>query len=513
MFIIDASTTPENLKTHLLSTRPLVLKPDFPPTPISVTSAVKLIKTTIKKQQNILIYGDYDVDGVCSATLLWQAIYPQNRNTLPFVPDRHLDGYGFNFNSYKRFIAEKNFTPDLVITVDNGIVATKEIRKLKKTGLKIIIVDHHLPSPDLPQVNAIVHSPEVCATALAWFIAKEIDPNSDLGLVALATVADCLPLTGVNRALVVHGLKILKLNPSPGIRQLAKSAGVNLATLSAYDLGFILAPRINAVGRLTNPTDALRLLCSQSLPQAGKYTEVLNQQNQDRQVLQKESFELAKTLIKSKNKLIFISEPSFHQGIIGLIAGRLTEKYYLPSIVVSPDGDTAKGSCRSIPELNIIDALRQFSDLFVDLGGHAQAAGFTITTANIPKLEKKLVALVNKTLKDLVKPATSVDAQMLPSGATLANCKIIKEFEPFGIGNPEPLFLFKDLEIKSIRVLGQTGDHLKLKFDTGLDAIGFKQGSLATKLKVGDAITFIASLSSNTWNSLTTPQLIIKEII
>jgi single-stranded-DNA-specific exonuclease len=513
MFVVDHHTTPQDLTKHLLLSRPLVLKPAFPKSPISITSAVKLINHAIKKQQNILIYGDYDVDGVCSTALLWQAIYSQNRATLPFVPDRHLDGYGFNFKSYQRFVTEKHFVPDLVITVDNGIVAVKEIEHLQKTGAKIIIVDHHLPSSVLPKANAIIHSPEVCATALAWFIAKAICSDSDFGLVALATIADCLPLTGINRALVIHGISALKLNPSPGIRQLAKFAGIDLSTLSAYDLGFILAPRINAVGRLTNPTDALRLLCSQNLTQAAKYSQVLNRQNQDRQSLQRVSFDLAKTLINPKNKLLYIFDPSFHPGVIGLIAGRLTEHYYLPSIVISPDGDIAKGSCRSIPELNIINTLRQFSNLFIDLGGHAQAAGFTIVTANIPKLEQKLITFVNHQLKNLVKPETLVDAQMLSTGATLKNAAIIKEFEPFGIGNPEPLFLFKNLEINSIRALGQTGDHLKLKLDTGLDAIGFKQGSLATKLKVGDTITFIASLSVNTWNNLTTPQLVIKEFV
>jgi single-stranded-DNA-specific exonuclease len=184
-----------------------------------------------------------------------------------------------------------------------------------------------------------------------------------------------MPLLGLNRNLVFHGLRSLRLSPSPGIKKLAEVSGVKLNEISAYHLGFIFGPRINAVGRLSNPTDALRLLCAPNLITAGKYAKILDEYNKDRQILQKDSLDLADNLTSDtlkSDKLIFVSDPSYHPGIIGLIAGQLKEKYYLPTVAISENGDIARGSCRSVPQLNIIEALRQFSDLFIDLGGHSQ---------------------------------------------------------------------------------------------------------------------------------------------
>lgn len=511
MFVIDGQTNPQNILDFFCQKRGIELNPS-PPTLSVSQQAVGLIKDFIGRSGSILIYGDYDVDGICATTLLWQAIYPINKNVRPFIPERKKDGYGFKYDSYQRHCLENNFFPELVITADNGVTAKKEINKLRKDGVKVVVIDHHLAEEELPKVDGLIYNAGLCAGGLAYFTAKELGGESDLGLAALATVADCQPLTGINRAIVKHGLDKLRLAPNVGVKKLLELSAIKVGDLTTYHLGFVLGPRINAIGRLTSAADALRLLCSQTEEQAKKYAQVLDRANQDRQSLQKESLDVAEKQVDLANKLIWVEDESFNQGIIGLIAGRLCEKYYLPAIAISVDGETAKGSCRSIPELNIIDTLRQFGNLFIDLGGHVQAAGFTIATANIPRLGRKLVKLVNQQLKDLVKPAAAVDAQMLPSGATLANYEVIKEFEPFGIGNPEPLFLFKGLEIKSIRVLGQTGDHLKLKFEAGLDAIGFKQGNLATKLRAGEPVSFIASLSANTWNSVTTPQLVIREI-
>jgi single-stranded-DNA-specific exonuclease len=518
---IDHSTSLSDILKILLKNRHIsdidgFLKPPYPTLELKLKKAITLIKLAIQNNQNILIYGDYDVDGVTATAILWQSLYKLTKNVTPFVPNRERDGYGIKAESFFRFQAEKNIIFDLLITVDNGIVANKELAKIKsKQNIKIIITDHHLPSTDyvLPITcyDAIVHSTQVSGSAISYFLSKELDKDADLGLAALGTVADCLPLTGVNRSIVVHGLESLRINPSPGIKKLIQVSNLK-NKISAYDLGFILGPRINAIGRLADPTDALRLLCSQNPLQAGKYAGVLNSYNQDRQQLQKESLDIADKNIDLKNKLIFIYG-DYNPGIIGLIAGRLTEKYYLPSIVISVDGDIAKGSCRSIPELNIIDALREHQDLFVDLGGHPGAAGFSIKTTNIEKLKRQIIKSVNLKLDKIkLEPHLDVDAQMSLDAVTIKNIKAIESLSPFGIGNPEPLFLFKQVSIDSLRTIGQTNDHLKLRTGS-FDAIAFKKGDLIDKLKVGDTVDIIASLSINEWNNSLSPQLIINEIV
>ena len=241
----------------------------------------------------------------------------------------------------------------LLITVDNGIVAHFEFKKLlKKQPIDIIVVDHHLPSKKKLPVNCLVHSPSICGAALSWFLAREFDSEADLGLAALGTVADCQPLLDLNRSLVVHGLQSLNLNPSPGIKKLLAVSGLKSDSLTSFELGFVLGPRINAIGRLSNPTDALRLLCSQNSLQAAKYAAILNDYNKTRRELQKESTDIAQKDLDLTNKLIFVSG-KFNPGIIGLIAGRLTENYHLPSIVISENGQVAKGSCRSIPAISV----------------------------------------------------------------------------------------------------------------------------------------------------------------
>lgn len=479
-----------------------------------IKKAVDRVNSAIKNQENILIYGDYDVDGITSTAILWQVLYQKGAKVLPFIPDREADGYGIKSKSFFDFETKKNLHFDLLITVDNGIVANKELEKITKKKTDIIIIDHHIPTEILPKVSAIIHSTDFSGSSLSWFFATLFDKNADLGLAATGAVADCVPLIGLNRNIVVHGLNSLKLNPNPGFKKLIEVSGAKQDSLSTYDLGFVIGPRINAVGRLSNPTDALRLLCSQNSKQASIYAQSLDKFNKDRQDIQKDNLKIAEDdkSVKDNNKLIFIANKNFLPGIIGLIAGRLTEKYYLPSIIISVGKEFSKASCRSVKELNIVDTLREFNDELVELGGHSGAAGFTIKTENIDKFQRKITNFINKKLKDIdLKPSIIVEAEMKLSAVNLKNCKLINKFEPFGIDNPKPLFLFKNLSITQKRVIGSTGDHLKLKFDN-VDAVAFKKGDLDKILKAGDLVNVIASLDLNTWNNQTFPQLMVKEI-
>lgn len=502
------------LKNRQITDIDSFLKPPFPEFKLNSKKAIKLIQKYLDTQKNILIYGDYDVDGLTSTAILWQVLYSLNKNTTPFIPHREIDGYGFKANSFFRIQKEKNINFDLLITVDNGIVADAEFAKIKakNPNIKILVIDHHLANGKLKNIDDLFHSVDTSASALVYFVAKEFSKNADLSLAALGVVADCQSLVDVNRSIVVHGLQALKLNPSPGMKKLMEISGTKIDSVSVYDLGFLIGPRLNAVGRLSDPTDALRLLCSQSSLQAGKYAKVLNNFNQQRQDLQKESIDIADKNINIKNKVIFVAD-KFNPGIIGLIAGRLSEKYVLPSIVIAKNGQVAKGSCRSIPEVNIIEVLRKFNDLFVDLGGHPGAAGFSILDKNIPKLQKKLFNYFSIKLKKYTaQKSVTIDAKMNTSVINLKNIKLIKSLEPFGIGNPQPLFYFEYLKIESKKILGQTQSHLKLKV-SGIDAIAFKKADLDKDLKIGDTINIVAHLDANTWNGHTFPQLVVKEII
>ncbi len=535
--IIDNSFSESDFLDLLLKNRQIkktdyndFFKPHFPSSSDfninkkEVKKAVDRVNLAIKNQENILIYGDYDVDGITSTAILWQVLYQKGAKVLPFIPDREADGYGIKSKSFFDFEIKKNIHFDLLITVDNGIVANKELEKITQKKTDIIIIDHHIPTETLPKVSAIIHSTDFSGSSLSWFFAQFFDKNADLGLAATGAVADCVPLVGFNRNIVVHGLNSLKLNPNPGFKKLIEVSGAKQDSLSTYDLGFVIGPRINAVGRLSNPTDALRLLCSQNSKQASIYAQSLDKFNKDRQDIQKNNLKIAEKDIlnintpllrgvdKKVNKLIFIANKKFLPGIIGLIAGRLTEKYYLPSIIISVGKEFSKASCRSVKELNIVETLREFNDELVELGGHSGAAGFTIKTENIDKFQTKITNFINKKLKDIdLKPSIIVEAEMKLSAVNLKNCKLINKFEPFGIDNPKPLFLFKNLSITQKRVIGSTGDHLKLKFDS-VDAVAFKKGDLDKTLKTGDLVNIIASLDLNTWNNQTLPQLMVKEI-
>jgi len=471
------------------------------------------VNKAIKNNENILIYGDYDVDGLTSTAILWQTLYQLKAKVLPFIPHREIDGYGIKSSSFFDFEKEKKIHFDLLITVDNGIVANKELNKIIKKNTDVIIIDHHLPTENLPKVSAIIHSTDFSGSSLSWFFANQFNKNADIGLAAAGAVADCVPLVGINRNIVVHGLNSLRLKPNPGIKKLIEISAIKQDSISAYDLAFVIGPRLNAVGRLSNPTEALRLLCSQNSLQASKYAQNLDKFNKERQSIQKDNLKIAEeNNLNNKNKLVFIAHKNFLPGIIGLIASRLTEKHYLPSIIISVGKEYSKASCRSIKELNIIKTLRSFDNNLVELGGHSAAAGFTIKTKNIDKFRRKITNFINKELKDInLQPSIVVEAEMKLSAVNIKNCKIINKFEPFGIDNPKPLFLFKDITISQKRVIGSNNDHLKLKFDN-IDAIAFRKGDLDKKLKVGDSVTFIASLDLNNWNNITSPQLIIKEI-
>jgi single-stranded-DNA-specific exonuclease len=514
--IIDKNLSPEEILDILLDNRHIKDKENFLNPKLgdiklpNIKKAINLIKENIKNDKNILIYGDYDVDGITATAILWRSLRKLGAKVLPFIPHREKDGYGFNAKSFLRFQEEKKIKFDLLITVDNGILANQEFKKI---DCKIIVTDHHLAGDSQPQVDALIHNTELSGSGIAYFLAKSIDKNADIFLSALGTVADCLPLEGDNRNLVFEGLRAVNKFMPTSLCQLFKEAKINKKELSSYDLGFIIGPRINASGRLSDPTDSLRLLCSDNQEICSRYAKILNDYNSKRKNLQNIALEKCLQKINNKDKLLFFADDSYLPGIIGLIAGKLCDKYYKPSIVIAKQKKYSKGSCRSIPEINITQTLRKFSDLFEDIGGHAQAAGFTIKTSNINKLKKQIIPYINQKLSHKkLQPTLTVESQMDISAVKLANIKSISKLEPFGMGNPRPLFIFKDIKITDLRLIGGQKEHLKFKFGN-IDALAFYQSELFDKFKIGQSITFIAYLDINIWQNISKPQIIITSVI
>ncbi len=481
---LDQKTTSDDLLTLLLKNRkvkpadqPSFLKPPHPKnlTPkdikLSATNlkkAVERIKIAIKNKEKILIYGDYDVDGLTATTIIWEVLREKGGQVKSFVPHREKDGYGLNQKSLERIF--KSYKPDLLITVDNGIVAHQAASFLKKEKIDLIITDHHLPEKKLPPALSIIHSPLVCGAVVAWFLAREFG-SADYGLAGLGTVADCLPLISINRSFVYHGLDSLTHTKRPGLNALKQITSIGQKKLSAYDLGFILGPRLNAAGRVGDPGNSLRLLASPDIATAGTYARLLEKQNRERQKEQTIGQTLARSIYEKEKDpnipLIFVSSPDFNPGTVGLISGRLTQEHYLPSVVISQTTPVSKASCRSVAELDILKALRQANKGFlIDLGGHSAAAGFSIFPKNIKKFKKSLQVTVKKMVKGKkLEPQIKADASAKISLINLKNYQTIQKLQPFGIGNPEPSFYFENLKVIDKQLLGRDKNHLKLLLD------------------------------------------------
>ncbi|MGI6278446.1 MAG: single-stranded-DNA-specific exonuclease RecJ [Patescibacteria group bacterium] len=509
-----------------------ILPQDVGINPKKIDQAIKIILATKKSGQKVLIWGDYDADGIVGTSLLWEALWKSGIEAIPFIPDRS-EGYGLSFSSFKK-IYQENPDINLVITVDNGIVAHSEVDKIASLGPKVIITDHHTKGKKLPLAKTIVWSDQVCGATVAWFLARKIVDQDDYGLdlVALATVADMMPLLGPNRSLVKFGLDYLAKTDRPGLKALMKQAGIDSRQgLSVYHLGFLLGPRLNAMGRLYNALDSVRLLCTIDSDRAQKLAEKLDLANRKRQTMTTKALEIAKKSLPEKidqEKLIFVHHPSFHPGIIGLVAGKLTESFYRPSVVLAEEDGFCRASCRSVKGFNIIKALKDLDGL-IDVGGHPLAAGFTIKKKDLAKVKKQLLSLAQKRIKaKALQPALTIDAKVNFPDLNYGFWKKLNRFAPFGLGNPEPVFYTSQAIIKSLRRVGRNGDHLKLilddsqtkkvektpaQFDIGqqlLPGIGFGLGQ--EDLQVGDQVDLAFNLILNRYRGQENLELKIKGI-
>ncbi len=500
--------------------------------------AVDRIEFALKHHEPIAIYGDYDVDGVTATALLVEALQRLGAEVRGYIPNRFDEGYGLNKDALEALKADG---VKLIITVDCGIRSPDEAHHAQTIGLDLVISDHHHPdSASLPPALAVINpkqpgdpypDKDLAGVGIAYKIVEALakergtmkDDNlfplsSFLDLVALGTVADLAPLVGENRSLVRQGLNQIRETKRQGLFSLAGVANLNIKNITAGDIGFILGPRLNASGRLESALASLELLLTTDFMRAGQLAQQLELQNRNRQAITRATQEQAEAIALAEDPeayLLFAAHEEFNPGVVGLAASRLTEIYYRPSIVAAKGAEETRGSCRSIPEFHITDALDQCKDLLVRHGGHAAAAGFTIKNKNLPEFITRLKSIAKEQLagKDL-RHTLFADMEIPLSQLTFDTLKYLSHLEPTGYGNPGAVFVSRNIKVRSSRAVGSEGKHLKLTLEDErgaiFDAIGFRMGHLQPTLP--SRIDVLYHLEANEWNGRTTLQLNLKDI-
>ncbi len=495
--------------------------------------ALKRIKKAVDEKEQIVVFGDYDVDGITGSGILWETLFALGAKVMPYIPHRKEEGYGLSLKALEnQELRTKN--PQLIITIDNGIVANDAVAFANEQGIDVIITDHHTVSEKLPNAHAIVHTTKLCGAGVVYLLSKEISnksniqntkykiPDTHLELAALGTVADLVPLTGANRAIVMHGLEKLRTTERPGLVALFQQAGIKQDSIGVYDIGYIIGPRLNASGRIESAMDSLRLLCTKDSNRARDLASKLELINKERQFLLKEATDHAMQGFKIKDlglkKILIVGHESYQEGVIGLVAGKLVEAFYRPAIVLSIGETHSKASARSVSGFNIIEFLRSHHEHFINVGGHPMAAGFTVETVKLANLQEVLEQMAETLLtEELLTRNLKIDCE-LPFG--LINQKLYEEIQqlaPFGMGNPEPVFSSRGVTIESIRVMGKEAQHLRLmlsqKEAKTFEAVAFGMGAQAAEIKVGDKIDVAYILDENTWNGNTKLQLKVRDIV
>lgn len=491
-----------------------------------INKAVARIKKALKSQEKVIVYGDYDADGICGTAIMWEALHALGLNVLPYIPERFSEGYGLNAESIKKLKAEDSKL-GLIITVDHGIVASEKVDTARELGVDVIITDHHLPGKKKPKAYATVHTTKIGGAAVAWVFAQELCrqiPDTrykildSLELVAIGTIADQIPLTGSNRSFVKYGLEKLNETKRPGLSALIDISGIVKGDIGNYEVGFLIAPRLNAMGRLEHAMESLRLLCTKSKGRAESLARDLNRVNLERQKIVEEVVLHARGQAqgKSAQRIIVISHESYHEGVIGLAAGKLVEEFYRPAIVLSKKGEISKASARSISGFNIIEAIRKLDDLILEGGGHPMAAGFSIKTELIGDFSKRIDEIAAPLLtEEILSRKLRIDVEIKFSQINQKLVESIREFEPTGLGNPSAVFVTKDVSVEESRLVGSDRKHLKLKLIQGtvsFDAIAFGAGGLYSKLSPGAKIDVAYNVEEDTWNGNEKLQLKIKDL-
>jgi len=479
--------------------------------------AVSRIYRALLSGETIAIYGDFDADGITATAVLVKGLSALDGKVIPYIPHRVTEGHGLKTTALER-LRRQGVT--LVITVDCGITGVSEVRKARRAGPDIVITDHHTPPDEIPQAFAVVDPrlaessypfPDLAGVGVAYKLLQalylsigreeQIDELTDL--VALGTVADMMPLLGENRYLVKRGLEIINKSPRLGILEVLKQAGVTPGNITSENISWIIAPRINTASRLDHALPSYELMMTDSPDRAQTLASWLEKKNTERQKITTSATEKARQQVIADgiSPLLMVGDAGYPAGIAGLVASRLADEFYRPSVVIRTGNRTSSGSCRSIPEFNIIQALNHCGHLFTQFGGHAQAAGFIIPTGNLSELRKCLMQLATVQLADVdLRPRVDIDVEVrLPDIAGDA-FETMQQLAPFGQGNPSPVFITRHVDVDNCRIMGNDGGHLRFSLrqdDMLWDAVGFGMG--ASFNETNSPIDIVYNLEIDRW--------------
>ncbi len=493
-----------------------------------MSEAVERINIALESNEKILIFGDYDCDGVTATALLVKYFKSKGVDVSYRLPERESEGYGISIAAIEQAAADGQ---TLIITVDNGINAIAEIDRANELGIDVIVTDHHIPKEVLPNAVAVIdpHIDEgygdiftdLCGVGVAFKLVCGLEnrPCEEMiyefaDIITIGTIADSVPLVSENRSIVNIGLELINRRFNKGINALREVSSVKYVT--SGNIAFSLNPRINAAGRMANADIAVKLLLAENTDDALYYAELLNRLNAERQTEEQEIFSSACDLIErngyNNHRVIVVDGYNWRFGIIGIVASKIVEKYSKPCIVIKADGDNSKGSGRSIAGFSLFDALLNCDDLLVKFGGHELAAGLTIKEDDIPAFRQKINEYANKL--NLPIPEIKVDCKIKPRAFTVDTAKALKAFEPYGVGNPVPLFAVIGSQIVAIQPLAE-GKHIKLRLRRdGSDyfAVMFGVSPENFVFKVGDTVDVAVTLDVNSYNNTESVSVIIKHI-
>lgn len=494
--------------------------------------AAERILKAIKDKEQIIIYGDYDVDGITSVTVLKSFLEERGIQVNVYIPNRLNEGYGLNKTAVEEIVKQGN---KLMITVDCGITAVEEVEYAKTFGIETIVTDHHEPAEELPKAIAVVDAKRkdnkyecrnlagvgvVFKLIQALSIKLGLDPKEYLkylDIVCVGTISDIVPLTDENRVIVKLGLKLVEQTKNLGLKEILQSCGYS--KINSTTISFGVAPRINACGRMGHQEDALNLFLSKDINDVNELSAKLNQYNKERQEIEKNIFAEAVKQIErdnlENNTTITLLGKNWHHGVIGIVASKITEMYYKPSILLCEEDGIGKGSGRSIPGFDLYETLTECKDSIDRFGGHEMAVGITIDKEKFEEFREKFEEKAKEKHIEEIIPILKIDSQLSLDEIDKQTVDSLKAIEPFGEENKNPLFLFKNLKIDSIRALTE-GKHLKLTVKENkniVNAIGFNLGTLANEYKIGDKVDIVGNLEMNSFNGVDSIQINIKDIM
>ena len=494
--------------------------------------AVACVTKTMEEGGSIVVYGDYDVDGITATSIVYRFLKRCGASVSYYIPERQSEGYGLNLEALEGLIAKGT---DLVITVDCGI-SSYDIVEAVRDRLALVITDHHEAPSLIPRAVAVVdHKQPNCpypdknlaGVGVAYKLCQAIWQErtgevyqADLDIVALGTVADVVPLVGENRILVKAGLSKMQVQPNRGIEALIDVAGLKDRKITAGHIGFTLAPRLNAAGRVAHATRAVELLTTPSQEEAYEIAEELQETNLERQTLERDIHEMARQDVLKQGSdadyVVVVGGQDWHPGVIGIVASRLVEEFYKPTLVISIKDGIGKGSCRSIDNCNIYEALQSAEDLLIQFGGHQAAAGFSIKEDKIPALRDRLTQYCKEHLSETdYLPIVDIDSQVAIDDIDVPLIEEIETLEPYGMANPTPVLALEAATISDLFLMGQQKKHAKVlleREDSTIDAIAWNRPDLHASFFPGDQVKVAFTVQKNEWNGHVSPQLMIQDM-